>query len=986
MLATKNYNPKFLTDEQLLASFCVRQREFESITRTLRENNGASNQHLIVFGPRGSGKTTLLLRAAIEVQQDKALSQCLFPILFAEESYEISSCGEFWLECLFHLTDQAPSGNDDLRQAYEHFKTETNDKTLADNCRNTLLDFADHQGQRLLLVVENLNMLFNDINDDDIGWQLRHTLQTEPRIMLIASATNRFDAIDNDDKAFYELFKEIKLSPLMKEDCHTLWQTITGQSPSNDKIRVLQILTGGSPRLLTIVARFGAALSLEALMQDLLDLVDEHTEYFKSHLEALAHQERRVYLALADLWAPATARTVAERARLPINTCSTQLNRLCQRGIVAVTERTPKRKHYYLTERMYNIYYLLRRRRQPSKLLKALIEFMAAFYGKEEFSHIITQAFAVLSSAFNREDLKEQLNQLGIDTAFTYRDTTESAWQQQQASILQATSQRTLAIAPPQADNTSPAMTKQDSLQEAQVFLQKSGTLLEQQRLPEALQVLDVLLERFGDSDSPKLQELVAKALFNKSGILKAQQRPQEALQALDVLLERFGDSDSLPLQEPVAMALFNKGNMLLKQQRLPEALQALDVLLERFGDSDSPPLQEPVAKALVNKSGMLLEQQRLPEALQALDVLLERFGDSDSPKLQELVAMALFNKGNMLLKQQRLPEALQALDALLERFGDSDSPPLQEPVAKALVNKSGMLLEQQRLPEALQVLDALLERFGDSDSPPLQEPVAKALFNKGNMLLKQQRLPEALQVLDALLERFGDSDSPPLQEPVAKALVNKSGMLLEQQRLPEALQVLDALLERFGDSDSPPLLEEVAKVLLLKSSMKLGHHHYEAAIDTVTGLLEKHPEPAPWHAFLFAARARAYLAIGNQLACVADINACLAGSDKFTIDIKSVDIIGILIDFAARFGAQAALDLIEAQPPTADSSWGQRLAPLVAALQLELGEHLRIAVEVAEIAGDIRQAIEKCRQQWQDHPLAGANHASKAIDSTGPT
>ena len=43
-------------------------------------------------------------------------------------------------------------------------------------------------------------------------------------------------------------------------------------------------------------------------MENLLDLVDEHTEYFKSHLEALPPQERRVYLALARLWKPSTTR------------------------------------------------------------------------------------------------------------------------------------------------------------------------------------------------------------------------------------------------------------------------------------------------------------------------------------------------------------------------------------------------------------------------------------------------------------------------------------------------------------------------------------------------------------------------------------------------------------------------------------------------------------------------------------------------------
>ena len=100
-------------------------------------------------------------------------------------------------------------------------------------------------------------------------------------------------------------------------------------------------MTGGSPRLLAILARFGAGLSFSELMAGLLDLIDDHTEYFRSHIEALPAQERRVYLALADLWKPAPAREIADRARLDTSQCSAQLARLAGRGAVEVTGGSP---------------------------------------------------------------------------------------------------------------------------------------------------------------------------------------------------------------------------------------------------------------------------------------------------------------------------------------------------------------------------------------------------------------------------------------------------------------------------------------------------------------------------------------------------------------------------------------------------------------------------------------------------------------------
>ena len=158
--------------------------------------------------------------------------------------------------------------------------------------------------------------------------------------------------------------------------------TVAGKSSTTEAVRPLEILTGGNPRLLTIIARFGAERSFRDLMENLLDLVDEHTEYFKSHLESLPPQERRVYLALARLWKPSTTREVADLARLNTNTCSAQLKRLVQRGAVAIEGGTPRRRQYYLTERLYNIYYLMRLAVGTDRIVQALGEFMICLYSR----------------------------------------------------------------------------------------------------------------------------------------------------------------------------------------------------------------------------------------------------------------------------------------------------------------------------------------------------------------------------------------------------------------------------------------------------------------------------------------------------------------------------------------------------------------------------------------------------------------------------
>ena len=413
----KKYNPGFLTDQELASAFCIRLHEFDSLLESLHLCTGSSNVHTLVIGPRGSGKTHLLLRVLAHVRQDAAWAG-IFPIVFAEENYEVATCGEFWLECLNRLSDQAPARDRNaLRLSYNEIQATPDDLTLQDRCLGALLDFADRRGQRLLLIVERLHALFGNMADPHAGWHLRHTLQTEPRIIWLGSAARRFAEIDSSQHALYDFFRVVTLHPLDTRACTRLWRTVSGREDAPRMIRSLEILTGGNPRWLTIMARCSAGRPFRELMGSVLDLVDEHTEYFKSHLEALSPQERRGYLALARIWKPATAREIAAQTRLSTNHCSALLKRLVQFGAVAIEEGNAYRQRYHLTERLYSLYYLLRRGGAAAEPVRALIDFMVGLYAPSKLSDTLASLSRdadVLSAR-----IAERLREVAFDEALS---------------------------------------------------------------------------------------------------------------------------------------------------------------------------------------------------------------------------------------------------------------------------------------------------------------------------------------------------------------------------------------------------------------------------------------------------------------------------------------------------------------------------------------------------------------------------------------
>ena len=735
----------FQSDQEVIDQFVVRNHEFGMVLEVLRGNTESSScQHILVVGPRGRGKTMLLARVAAEIRTDDELSGRLLPVRFMEESQEISGIADFWLETLFHLARQSKGLDADmareLRETHAALSGRWREKSLSDHARAAVLSAADRLGRKLVLMVENLQMLCESV-DRDFGWQLRAVLQSEPQIMLLASATGRFEGLDDAEQPFFELFRFIGLNPLATEDCRRLWRTVSGDSMIGREIRPLEILTGGNPRLLVIVAGFARHRSLRQLMEELVVLIDEHTEYFRGHLEALPRSERRVYIAVIDLWQPSTTGEIADRARMDVRVVSTMLGRLVQRGAVISAPAGGSRKRLYsAAERLYSIYYKLRRERDEAVIVRNLIHFMVVFYSEGELSEIYGQMFV---EAAESPAIRE-----GIERAMVEVPEFVSTISQTLVMIHDETVDRLGANGVPNDLRANAA----------QALFNEAVTRNQRGDFRGAIEGYDAVIGRFSTSDDQELEVLVllARALVDKGITLFQSGEPRAAIGSYDDVLRRIGFDRAPELQIEAARALSSKG-VAQGQLGMPEAAIAIyDEVLERFGTDQTPAIRVQVARALVNKGSM---QRRLGDfriAIATYDEAIEQFGESDALQLQMPVARSLCNKGVALAALGDNVAAIAAFDDAIDRFGSTEAPEFLGEVARALSNLGDVHAQEGNWTAAMTAYDSVIRRFGASDTPELRLSVAMALFGRGVTQAELGQESEALLTCEELERRLG--------------------------------------------------------------------------------------------------------------------------------------------------------------------------------------------------------------------------------------
>ena len=136
---------------------------------------------------------------------------------------------------------------------------------------------------------------------------------------------------------------------------------------------------------------------LGSAFEDLERLIDEQTPYFKARIEELPVQARKVFDCLAEGWRPMLAKELAGPAKLTSSHVSAQLKQLVEKGY-AREVRLPaaKRVRYEVSDRFYNIYYLLRFSRAGRDRLERLVDFLHDLFGSAGMRTMYPKILATL--------------------------------------------------------------------------------------------------------------------------------------------------------------------------------------------------------------------------------------------------------------------------------------------------------------------------------------------------------------------------------------------------------------------------------------------------------------------------------------------------------------------------------------------------------------------------------------------------------------
>lgn len=595
-----SFTPSTMEPRTLEAIFVKREPLAQKIFGSIMHSaTTGDREHHIAVGPRGIGKTHLLSLITFRLLADPIFVDRAVVAWLREEEWGIGSIGELFEAILTQLASE----DTPIRAIHDHASAAVD--RLATVPLDDLDAAAEHEltevvgGRMLVVVVENLDLLFDSIGTDD-QHRLRAYLQNERNTVLLASTPSLSESISQRSGLFFGFFAIHRLDELDVDEGRELLENIAALRDDEEgrrltaylqtdeatrRLQTVQDLVGGHPRLWVLMAECITTERLEEVVGLLLAVLDDLTPYYQAQMATLTPQQRKIVMVLSRAEGALRPKEIATRARVQERAVAKHLGDLTKLGYVrpaALPEGTSRRdgrsRPYELREPLLR--HVLEVKESRGKPLRLIVRFLRSWY-ERPWLEVWSAADTPFASTYARSALAD-------------------------------------------ADDSG--------LATADIDLSTAAAFVEDGRLDEALIAFD---------QATSGRELSAQGLLMRAALLTRLGRAEDAADAcrqaterdpsnvtawidLGATLEAIDDLDAalratdraLHLEPEHALARLNRGSILA---RLGEHEAALPLLEQGVQDFPASPM--PLVNLSIVHRHLAHAEESIDAALQAIDL-----------------------------------------------------------------------------------------------------------------------------------------------------------------------------------------------------------------------------------------------------------------------------------------------------------------------------------------------------------------------------
>lgn len=379
------FSPVRTAPELLEAIFVGREPLLQNVLEKIADAaTSDSTHHVLLHGPRGIGKSHLVSLLHHRLLGDAAINDAI-QIAHLNEEETTTSMVQLLVRIYRSLCKAYP-------EAYsadwlDELLNQSPDEISGVLTRRLVARFED---RTLVLIVENLNLLFEHLGTDG-QHELRTFLQEHPFACVIATSQQLFKAVTDRSEPFFGFFQQIPLKPLSLDEAQQLLVKIARFKGQDDlvaflntpdgrgRVRAIYDLAGGNHRVYIVLSGFVTRESLDQLVAPFQKMADDLTPYYQERLRWISPMQRQIVELLCREHGTLNPKEIARRLMVDQRTIGKQVRELVKIGYLNDTKRG-RETFYDLGEPLMRLAYEVK----EEGLLEMLIAFLRIWYLPKE--------------------------------------------------------------------------------------------------------------------------------------------------------------------------------------------------------------------------------------------------------------------------------------------------------------------------------------------------------------------------------------------------------------------------------------------------------------------------------------------------------------------------------------------------------------------------------------------------------------------------